>query len=147
MLSGVGSSKEILSRLKDFTGFLSSFALCFLLFKRSCLERQGKHSCGIPRGRARAVLRAAHWESQGTMPVAAHLPQPLRCPPQPTTTTRPDHILACLFPWRPGCFFIFSVFDSELLLLLGCPSPVLLPHSPRSHLHFRDRRRFLIYGW
>lgn len=39
MLSGGGSSKENMSRLKDFTGFLSSFVLCFLLFKRSCLER------------------------------------------------------------------------------------------------------------
>lgn len=40
VLSGTASSKKSLSRLDDFISFLSSFALCFLLFARSCLERQ-----------------------------------------------------------------------------------------------------------
>lgn len=68
--------------------------------------------------------------------MTTRLPQPLV--PSPADP-RLDHVLACLFPWQLG-FFIFSVFDSQLLLFLGCPSPVLLSNSPRSHLHFHDRK-------
>lgn len=68
--------------------------------------------------------------------MTACLLQPLvPCPAHPGL----DRVPACLFPRQLG-FFIFSVFDSQLLLLLGCPSPVLLADSGGRHLYFHDRK-------
>lgn len=44
VVSVVGSSEESLSRLADFTTFLSSFVFCFLLFRRSCMKKRRPHN-------------------------------------------------------------------------------------------------------
>lgn len=95
VLSGAGSSKETPSRLEDFSGFLSSFALCFLLFKRSCVERR-RHArpSGAPGGgpglsqeQFTGRPRASRWSDRppATAPPTPPRPhlRPTLCPSMP----------------------------------------------------------------
>ena len=115
MLSGAGSSKESLSRLVDFIGFLSSFALCFLLFKRSCLERQRHAQPSVaPEGGPGLSQEQLSGEQGHHAGVTAHLPQPLLSLPQPTPPG-PDDVLPASFPGGS-----LAPFLSSLSLIPNC---------------------------